>query len=86
MERKASWVIFEIYSPSTLQSNTLKKKVKVDTSSFFYGESWHVELFLKFSPPRPYKANGWTSAENWHVVFFAIYNLSSTPQNTKQYL
>ena len=35
MERKASWVIFEIYSPSTLQSNTLKETVKVDTSSFF---------------------------------------------------
>ena len=52
MERKASWVIFEIYSPSTLQSNTFKKTVKVDTSSFFYGESWHVELFLKFSPRR----------------------------------
>ena len=44
MERKASWVIFEIYSPSTLQSNTLKKRwkltrrvfftVKVDTSSY----------------------------------------------------
>ena len=45
MERKASWVIVEIYSPSTLQSNTLKKKrwkltrrvlftVKVDTLSF----------------------------------------------------
>ena len=56
MERKASWVIFEIYSPSTLQSNTLKKTVKVDTSSFVYGESWHVEFFLKLSPPRPYKA------------------------------
>ena len=69
-EKKESWVIFEIYSPSALQNNTLKKTVKVDTSSFFYGESWHVELFLKFSPPRPYKANSWTSAENWHVGLF----------------
>ena len=70
MERKASWVIFEIYSPSTLQSNTLKKTVKVDTSSFVYGESWHVEFFLKLRFSRLYKANGWTSAENWHVGLF----------------
>ena len=47
----------------------VKKTMKVDTSIFF-GESWHVELFLKFSPLRPYKANGWTSAENWHVGLF----------------
>ena len=40
------------------------------TRRFFFGESWHVELFLKFSPLRPYKANGWTSAENWHVGLF----------------
>ena len=86
MERKASWVI-EIYSPSTLQNNKLKKRWNLTRRVIFYGESWHVELFLKISPPRPYKANGWTSAENRHVgLFFAIYNLSSTPQNTKQYL
>ena len=30
MEKKASWAIFEIYSPSTLQSNTFKKTEKVD--------------------------------------------------------
>lgn len=42
MERKASWVIFEIYSPSTLQSNTLKKN----------GESWHVEFFLRWKLAR----------------------------------
>ena len=28
-----------------------KKTVKVDTSSFHNGESWHVEFFLKFQPP-----------------------------------
>ena len=34
--------------------------MKIDTPSYF----------LKFSAPRPYKANGWTSAENWHVGLF----------------
>ena len=63
MERKASWVIFEIYSPSALQSNTLKKTVKLDTSSYFF----------KFSLPRPYKANGWTRAENWHVGHVGVF-------------
>ena len=29
----------------------VKKTVRVDTSSCFYGESWHVELFFKFEPP-----------------------------------
>ena len=47
-----------------------KKRWKLTRRVFFYGESWHVELFLKFSPPRPYKANGWTRAENWHVGLF----------------
>ena len=87
MERKASWVIFEIYSPSTLQSNTKKKTVKVDTSSFFYGESWHVELFLKFSPPSTLQSKRLNKCRKLTCgVIFAIYNLSSTPQNTKQYL
>ena len=82
----------------------------------------HLESFLKFTVPRPYKAYVKKNGESWHFEFclrwkltrwvflkieppstlqskrlnkcrkltcgviFAIYNLSSTPQNTKQYL
>ena len=65
----------------------VKKTVKVDTSSFFYGESWHVELFLKFSPPSTLQSKRLNKCRKLTCgVIFAIYNLSSTPQNTKQYL
>ena len=42
----------------------------------------HVESFLKLCPPRPYKANGWTSAENWHVGLFLKIITSRYPAST----
>ena len=55
MERKASWVIFEIYSPSTLQRNTFKKTVKVDTSSFFLRWKLTRRVILNLAPLDPTK-------------------------------
>ena len=61
------------------------------------GESWHVEfcwrwkltlwVFLKIEPPSTLQSKRLNKCRKLTCgVIFAIYNLSSTPQNTKQYL
>ena len=80
-EKKESWVISEIYSPSTLQSNTLNiwrdfawrvmlgisvPSTLPHTHGLRYEESCHAESFLKFTSPWPYLAST-SFQQTWHI-------------------